>query len=54
VQFVRNLQRAVDLVLGRIIGALGARSQIARAFQPHCQLMLDIVRHLVAAPSHTQ
>jgi hypothetical protein len=49
-QFVGNLEGALDLVLGCVVGALGALGQSAGALEPERQLMLDPMRRLVSVP----
>ena len=50
-QFVGNLERALDFVLRRVVGALGALGQIAGAFEPERQLMLNPMRHVITRPA---
>jgi hypothetical protein len=43
-QFVRDLERPVDFVLRRVVGALRPLRQIAGALEPKRQLVLDPMR----------
>jgi len=49
-EFVGDLQRALNLVLRRVVGPFRALGQLARALEPHRQLVLDAIRDAVMLP----